>query len=193
MLAVKSLAFAVLSLACAVARAAAPSAPDLPLRTSPWLEDAKETKTCTLVDVWVNGTGKVGSGQRVATVWLAREDGGAYPSAWPALYLSVAGRPLALRREGAASDIESQTLRERRGAVVRWSAPTERVSARLQLQAPRLYAEHADGWRLVPPAQAVRARQDEEATRTVWKGRLSLDLRGRSWEREVEVVSTCAP
>ncbi|MBN7138536.1 hypothetical protein A7A76_05325 [Lysobacter enzymogenes] len=189
----KSLAFAVLSLACAAARAAAPGAPDLPLRTSPWLEEAKDSKTCPLVDVWVDGTGTVGSGRRVATVWLAREDAAADPSAWPALYLSVAGRSLALRREGAAGDIESQTLRERRGAAMRWSAPAERVFARLQLQAPRLYAERADGWRLVPPAEAVRARQDEESTRTVWKGRLRLDLRGQAWEREVEVVSTCAP
>lgn len=181
-----------LSLACAGAHAAAPAAPDLPLRVSPWLEQATDSKTCPLVDVWVGGTGEIGSGKRVATVWRAREDEAAELSDWPALYLSLGGKPLALRRHGAG-DVESQTLRDRRGASLRWTAPAERVSARLQLQAPRLYAETGDGWRALAPAEVARARQDEDPTRTVWKGRLSLDLRGRVWERDVEVVSTCGP
>ncbi|QWP78773.1 hypothetical protein J5226_10420 [Lysobacter sp. K5869] len=185
--------FAVLSLACAAASAAAPTAPDLPLRASAWLEQAMDSKTCPLVDVWVGGTGRIGSGRRAATVWLAREDEAGDPSAWPALYLSVGGRPLALRREDGAGDVETRTLRERRGALLRWSAPAERVSARLQLQAPRLYVENGEGWDAVPPARAEQARQGEDSTRTVWKGRLSLELRGGAWEREVEVVSTCGP
>ena len=191
----KTIVSAVLGLACAAAQAAAPAAPDLPLRVSPWLEQAMDSKTCPLVDVLVGGaaSGAKAPAMRVATVWLAREDGAADPSAWPALYLSLGGRPLALRREGGPSDVEAQSLRERRGLSLRWSAPAERVSARLHLQAPRLYVETGDSWQPVPPDRAERARQGEDPTRTVWKGRLSLDLRGRAWEREVEVISTCGP
>lgn len=184
-----SLAF---GLACATANAAAPAAPDLPLRVSTWLEQATDSKTCPLVDVWADGNGEIGSGRRVATVWRAREDETGELSDWPALYLSLGGKPLALRRQGAG-DVESQTLRDHRGALLRWTLPAERVSARLQLQAPRLYVETGEGWRAVAPAEAARARQGEDSTRTVWKGRLSLDLRGRAWERDVEVVSTCGP
>ncbi|MFK3646873.1 hypothetical protein ACI2IY_00350 [Lysobacter enzymogenes] len=188
----KFAALLALSLGSASAHAAAPAAPDLPLRASSWLEQATDSKTCPLVDVWVGGNGEAGSGKRVATVWRAREDDAGELSDWPALYLSLGGKPLALRRHGAG-DVESQTLGERRGALLRFAAPAERVSARLQLQAPRLYVEAGDGWRAVAPAEAARARQGEDPTRTVWKGRLSLDLRGRAWEREVEVVSTCGP
>ncbi|UZW61977.1 hypothetical protein [Lysobacter enzymogenes] len=187
-----------LFLAFGPAGAVAPAAPDLPLRVSPWLEQAMDSKTCPLVDVRVDAAGQAGRAAnapsaRVATVWLAREDDAADPSAWPALYLSLGGRPLALRREGAATDVEAQSLRDRRGPALRWSAPAERVSARLLLQAPRLYVETGEGWRPVPPGRAAQARQGEDPTRTVWKGRLSLDLRGRRWEREVEVVSICGP
>ncbi|ROU07391.1 hypothetical protein [Lysobacter enzymogenes] len=179
-------------LACATANAAAPVAPDLPLRVSTWLEQATDSKTCPLVDVWVGGNGEIGSGKRVATMWRARGDEAGELSDWPALYLSLSGKPLALRRQGAG-DVESQTLRDRRGASLHWAASAERVTARLQLQAPRLYVETDDGWLVSAPAEAARARQGEDPTRTVWKGRLSLDLRGRAWEREVEVVSTCGP
>ncbi|QQP98361.1 hypothetical protein [Lysobacter enzymogenes] len=188
----KFAALLALSLGIASAHAAAPATPDLPLRASSWLEQATDSKTCPLVDVWVGGNGETGSGKRVATVWRARGNDAGELSDWPALYLSLDGKPLALRRQGAG-DVESQTLSERRGALLRFAAPAERVSARLQLQAPRLYVETRDGWRAVAAAAAVQARRDEDSTRTVWKGRLSLDLRGRAWEREVEVVSTCGP
>jgi len=190
--AVKAIALAGAFAALGPARAAAPAAPDLPLRASPWLEQAMDSKTCPLVDVLVEGAADAAPA-RVATVWRAREDDSADPSAWPALYLSLGGRPLALRREGEPGDVEAQSLRERRGLSLHWSAPAERVSARLRLQAPRLYVETGEGWQPVPPEQAARARQGEDPTRTVWKGRLSLDLRGRAWEREVEVVSVCGP
>src|SRR5688500_4913315 len=100
------------------ASAATAAQPDVPMPVSRWLSDSMDSKTCPIVHVYLAGArsieagsveaGSVESGSveggsaegaaALATVWRNRDDETSALEAWPALHLSVAGRPYALRR-----------------------------------------------------------------------------------------------
>lgn len=175
--------------------AATVAQPDVPMRVSPWLSDSMDSKTCPIVHVYLAGAGSAQGGSAVATVWRSRGDEEAALEAWPALHLSVGGQPHALRREGAPADIETLGLQRQRGETLRWSDAGAKISAELRLAAPTLSVEDDGGWTRLPAAQALQARtaMDGGSTLTRWKGRLTVDIQGRRWQREVEVESLCGP
>ncbi|MGO1002284.1 hypothetical protein [Lysobacter sp. CA196] len=154
-----------------------------------------DSKTCPIVHVYLAGAGSAEGGSALATLWRNRDDQNSALEAWPALHLSVSGQPFALRREGAHSDIETLGLQRQRGQTLRWSDAGEKISAELRLGAPNLSVEGDGGWIRLPAAQAVQARAatDGSSTMTRWKGRLTIDIRGERWQREVEVESLCGP
>ncbi|MGJ7902977.1 hypothetical protein [Lysobacter sp. 1R34A] len=182
--------------------------PDVPMRVSPWLGDSMDSKTCPIVHVYLAGArsaeagsaeggpveaGPIEGGAALATVWRNRDDETSALEAWPTLHLSVAGTPYALRREGAHSDIETLGLERQRGQTLRWSDPGEKLSAELRLGPPSLSVEQDGRWVRLPAAQAAQARAEGASSLTRWRGRLTIDLRGQRWSREVEVESLCGP
>lgn len=183
--------------------AATAAQPDVPMRVSPWLSDSMDSKTCPIVHVYLAGARSIEAGSveggsaegaaALATVWRNRDDETSALEAWPALHLSVAGRPYALRREGAHSDIETLSLERQRTQTLRWSDPGEKISAELRLGPPTLSIEQDGRWVRMPAAQALQARTDGASSMTRWTGRLTIDLRGQRWQREVEVESLCGP
>jgi hypothetical protein len=197
--------------------AATAAQPDVPMRVSPWLSDSMDSKTCPIVHIYLAGTrsvdagaveaaveagsvaagsaeaGPAGAAAALATVWRNRDDETSALEAWPALHLSVGGRPYALRREGAHSDVETPGLERQRGQTLHWSDTGEKISAELRLGAPSLSVEQDGRWVPVPAAQALQARADGASSMTRWTGRLTVELRGQRWQREVEVESLCGP
>jgi hypothetical protein len=183
--------------------AATAAQPDVPMRVSPWLSDSMDSKTCPIVHIYLAGTrsvdagaveaGPAGGAAALATVWRNRDDETSALEAWPALHLSLGGRPYALRREGAYSDVETLGLERQRGQTLHWSDTGEKISAELRLGAPSLSVEQDGRWVLVPAAQALQARADGASSMTRWTGRLTVELRGQRWQREVEVESLCGP
>lgn len=185
-------------LPCAAPARAGPAparGPDLPMRRSAWLEQAMDSKTCPIVSLRPAVPG-AGEGDAVlATVWRADDDDRSELGAWPALFLSWRGRPLALRRSDGDFDIESRSPGERRRIDLSWQAPAEGMTARLRLQPPRRFVEDGQGgWVARPPSPAGQAHdQDQDSTRTLWRGVLSLRSGEGLWTREVEVESICGP
>ncbi|QWF15930.1 hypothetical protein [Lysobacter capsici] len=189
---------AVLCVAPWVAPASVASArgPDLPMRRSAWLDQAMDSKTCPIVRVRpaapVRGEGERERNAVLATVWLANDDDRADLAAWPALFVSLDGRPLVLRRSDGEFAVEARTVQGRRGAELEWAAPAERVSAHLRLQPPRQFVENGDGgWTPLSPGQA--SGDGDASTRTVWRGALTMRIGEEMWTREVEVESICGP
>jgi hypothetical protein len=170
--------------------------PDLPMRRSAWLDQAMDSKTCPIVRLRPAAPQR-GEGERernavLATVWLANDDDRSDLGAWPALFLSLRGRPLTLRRSDGDFAVEAQTVQGRRGADLEWAAPAERVAASLRLQPPRQFVENGEGgWTPLLPGQAPD--DDEASTRTVWRGVLTMQIGNDMWTREVEVESICGP
>jgi len=187
-----SLSLAVLPAAAALA-APTGAAPDRPMRKSAWLIEATDSKTCPIVSIRALGKDGDGSadGDLIATVWRSADDELADLDRWPTLYLSLAGRPLALRRDPPAGDVETAALSGE--TVLRWSAGG--VAATLHLRAPRLWVENDGGWTAVATGRVreVRAAMDGASTRSQWQGRLSLSGPAGRWEAPVQVESLCGP
>lgn len=191
------------SLYCALALAAWPAttpaasaaAPDRPLRKSTWLLEAMDSKTCPIVSIRLLGENpRAGDGEdTIATVWRSADDELADLDHWPTLYLSLGGRPLALRREPPAGDVESAALGGE--TVLRWSAREQGVSATLRLRAPRLSVENDGRWTPVEAGRLgeVRAQMDGASTRSQWQGQLSLSSAAGRWQAPVRVESLCGP
>lgn len=167
-------------------------APDLPMRRSAWLEQATDSKTCPIVRVRLAAVTPAEGDAVLATVWQADDDDRSDLGTWPALFISLRGRPLSLRRSDGDFDVEARTVQGRRGTELTWTAPAERVSARLRLQPPRQFIENGDGgWTPLSPGQA---RGDGDVGhRTVWRGALTMRIGEAVWTREVEVESLCGP
>lgn len=170
--------------------------PDLPMRRSAWLDQAMDSKTCPIVSLRPaapqRGEGEHERNAVLATVWLANDDDRSDLAAWPALFVSLRGRPLTLRRSDGDFDVEARTVQGRRGAELEWTAPAERVSAHLSLQPPRQFIENGDGgWTPLSPGQATG--DGDVSNRTVWRGALTMRIGDDRWTREVEVESICGP
>lgn len=198
---IRPIVFALLAALC-LAPPTAPASvgqiagPDLPMRRSAWLDQAMDSKTCPIVRVRpaapVRGEGERERDAVMATVWRADDDDNASLDAWPALFLSLRGQPLALRRSDGDFAVEARTVQGQRGTDLEWEAPAERVSAHLRLQPPRQFVEDGDGgWTPLSPG---RTPGDEDvSTRTVWAGVLTMQIGYDMWAREVEVESICGP
>ncbi|MBX9401918.1 hypothetical protein K4L06_11410 [Lysobacter sp. BMK333-48F3] len=186
---------------CALLLAALPSlaspaaAPDRPMRKSAWLAEAMDSKTCPIVSIRLVGENpRAADGEdTIATIWRSAEDELADLDRWPTLYLSLAGRPLALRRVPPAGDVESAALSGE--TLLRWSASRQGVSASLRLRAPRLWVENDGAWTEVAPARMRQAREamDGASTRSVWVGHLTLVSAAGRWQAPVRVESLCGP
>lgn len=170
--------------------------PDLPMRRSAWLDQAMDSKTCPIVRMRPAAPQR-GEGERerdavLATVWRADDDDRSDLAAWPALFVSLRGRALTLRRSDGDFDVEARTVQGQRGADLEWAAPAEGVWALLRLQPPRRFVENGDGdWTALPPGQA--RGEDDDSTRTLWRGVLTMQIHDNMWMREVEVESLCGP
>lgn len=172
------------------ARAVPGAAPDLPMRRSAWLEQATDSKTCPIVRVRPAAHAPADGDAAMATVWRADDEDRSDPGTWPALFVSVRGRPLVLRRSDGDFDIEAATVGKRRGAELSWAAPAERVWAHLRLQPPRRFVEDGrGGWNAAHAAGGA----EDDSTRTLWKGTLTLRVGEQSWTHAVEVESLCGP
>lgn len=168
--------------------------PDLPMRRSAWLDRAMDSKTCPIVRVRPAAPirGESEADAVMATVWRANDDDRSDLAAWPALFVSLRGRPLTLLRSDGDFDVEARTVKGQRGAELKWAAPAEEVRAHLRLQPPRQFVENADGdWIALPPGQA--RGEGDDSTRTLWSGVLMMQIHGNMWMREVEVESICGP
>ncbi|KRB06150.1 hypothetical protein [Lysobacter sp. Root690] len=170
--------------------------PDLPMRRSAWLDQAMDSKTCPIVRVRPAATLR-GEGERerdavMATVWRANGDDNASLDAWPALFLSLRGQPLTLRRSDGDFAVEARTVQGQRGTDLEWEAPAERVSVHLRLQPPRQFVEDGDGgWTPLSPGQTPG--DEDVSTRTVWRGAMTMQIGYDMWARDVEVESICGP
>ncbi|MGO1071276.1 hypothetical protein [Lysobacter sp. CA199] len=190
-----SLGFLVAAVLMSMTTAAHAVSPDLPMRRSAWLDAAMDSKTCPIVRMRPAAPTPAEGDAVIATVWRENDGDDADPATWPALFLSLDGQPVALRRSDGRFDVESTTLRRQRGADLVWSVPAERVSAYLRLRPPRLQVEDEQGgWTAVPASRALHAREHADAsTRVLWNARLTVRAGGQQWQREVLVESLCGP
>ncbi|MEH6419444.1 hypothetical protein [Pseudomonas sp. CGJS7] len=163
--------------------------PDLPMRRSAWLDQAMDSKTCPIVRIRPSTPTPAEGDAVMATVWRADDEDRSDLDTWPALHISLHGRPLVLRRDNGRSAVQAMSLR---GMELSWAAPAERVSAYLRLRPPRAYIENDDGgWTPRPPGR-VRD-EDDGSTRTLWQGALTVQVGDNLWTGDVEVESICGP
>lgn len=170
--------------------------PDLPMQRPAWLERAMDSKTCPIVSLRPAAP-KAGEGDALmATIWRADDDDASDLGTWPALFLSLGGRPLALRRIDGNFDIETRTLGSRGEVELSWSAPAEQARVALLLKPPRRFVEDGHGgWTERPktPAGQTRGDGDEGSTRLLWSGIMALATVEGRWSGKVEVESICGP